>query len=227
MSRINDALKRAQQAQDNQPGTPAAGPKLKPIEPQPRRPRNFRWVFPASIFTSMGLMALLMWHLSQKNAARNAPPMPAQNEVAANNNSAPPSETMPAPPAAPAPTPQPVAASPESLAPTPAVTAKIASAPAASSSPAAAAAPPPAPAAAPAATGAIAVAAPPTPPPAPQLDPPRLQGIVFHPTRPWAIIGGKSVFVGDKVGGFRVREIKANHVTLVTAGQTNVLYMQE
>jgi len=59
------------------------------------------------------------------------------------------------------------------------------------------------------------------PPTAPSL--PRLQAIVSHPTRPSAIIGGKSVFVGDKVGTLRVVSIQPEAVTLAGGGQTNVL----
>lgn len=67
--------------------------------------------------------------------------------------------------------------------------------------------------------GAISVAA--TEPSAPA--PPKLQGIVFHPTRPSAVISGKTVFVGDKAGDFRVIAIKRDSVTLVSATATNVL----
>jgi hypothetical protein len=58
---------------------------------------------------------------------------------------------------------------------------------------------------------------------APKTSLPRLQGIFFHATRPSAIMNGKSVFVGDKVGEFRVTAITRDSATVVGAGQTNIL----
>jgi hypothetical protein len=54
----------------------------------------------------------------------------------------------------------------------------------------------------------------------------RLQAIVFHPTRPSAIVTGRSVFVGDRVGEFRVVAIHRESVMLAGAGQTNVLTLR-
>ena len=45
----------------------------------------------------------------------------------------------------------------------------------------------------------------------------RVQGIVYDPVRPWAIINGKTVFVGDHVDNFRVKIITKNTVTLQAA----------
>jgi hypothetical protein len=45
----------------------------------------------------------------------------------------------------------------------------------------------------------------------------KVQGIAYDPTRPWAIVNGKTVFVGDRVGNFRVKEINRNNVTLQAA----------
>jgi len=52
---------------------------------------------------------------------------------------------------------------------------------------------------------------------------PRLQGILFAATRPCAIVSGKTVFVGDHVGGFRVAAILKDSVTLQSETETNVL----
>ena len=41
------------------------------------------------------------------------------------------------------------------------------------------------------------------------------------------MLSGKTVFVGDKVGEFRVRAIDQESVTLVGAGQTNILTLPE
>ncbi len=56
---------------------------------------------------------------------------------------------------------------------------------------------------------------------------PKLQGIVFNPRRPSAVINGKTLFVGDRVAGFRVMAIGRDTATLVSAGQTNILTLEE
>jgi hypothetical protein len=42
----------------------------------------------------------------------------------------------------------------------------------------------------------------------------KIQGIVYDLKKPWAIISGKTVFVGDRVNGFQVKTISKNTVTL-------------
>jgi hypothetical protein len=66
-----------------------------------------------------------------------------------------------------------------------------------------------------------AAAAPETPVPGPA--PLKLQAIVFHPTRPWAMISGKTLFVGDRLGEMELVAVGRESATLVGAGQTNVL----
>jgi hypothetical protein len=56
---------------------------------------------------------------------------------------------------------------------------------------------------------------------------PKLQGIVFNPASPSATISGKTVFVGEKVGEWRVIAIGRESATLVGNGETNVLRMGE
>ncbi len=52
----------------------------------------------------------------------------------------------------------------------------------------------------------------------------KLQGIFFRPERPVAVINGKTVLVGDRVGDARVISIEPNAAAIVTAsGQTNLL----
>jgi hypothetical protein len=53
--------------------------------------------------------------------------------------------------------------------------------------------------------------------------PVRVQGIVYDPVHPWAIISGKTVYVGDLVDGMRVMAISREAITLVGNGQTNKL----
>jgi hypothetical protein len=67
-------------------------------------------------------------------------------------------------------------------------------------------------------SGSNAIAAVPPPPPEPKL-----QGILFDPTRPCAIVDGATVFVGDRVGEFRVTAISKDKVTLRSGTETKVL----
>jgi hypothetical protein len=82
------------------------------------------------------------------------------------------------------------------------------------------------------ATQQVATVAPPLPPPgvigvaainndAPK--PTRVQGIFYDSANPWAIISGKTVYVGDSVDGMRVTAITHNGITLTGNGQTNIL----
>jgi hypothetical protein len=72
-------------------------------------------------------------------------------------------------------------------------------------------------------SNAVPAAIPEPPKPAPL----RLQAIFFNPKRPTAVISGKSVFVGDKVGDLRVLAIDQESATLVGAGKTNVLTLAQ
>jgi hypothetical protein len=56
---------------------------------------------------------------------------------------------------------------------------------------------------------------------------PRLQGIIFVPSNPSATISGKNVFVGEKFGQWRVAAIGRDSATLVGGGETNVLKLGE
>jgi hypothetical protein len=61
----------------------------------------------------------------------------------------------------------------------------------------------------------------------PKPAPLRLQAIVFNPKRPSAMISGKTVFVGDRLGTLRVVAIDQDTATLAGGGQTNVLSLSE
>jgi hypothetical protein len=62
------------------------------------------------------------------------------------------------------------------------------------------------------------------PPPKPAL---KLQGIVYNPLRPAAMISGKTLFIGDKTGEWRVTAIDQESATLVSASHTNVLTLPQ
>lgn len=55
----------------------------------------------------------------------------------------------------------------------------------------------------------------------------KLQGIFFNPQNPSAVVNGRSVYLGDRVNGFRVMGISPVAVTLVSATATNVLSLSE
>ncbi len=55
----------------------------------------------------------------------------------------------------------------------------------------------------------------------------KLQGIFFNPQNPSAVVSGRSVYLGDRVGGFRVMGISPVAVTLVSATATTVLSLSE
>ena len=54
----------------------------------------------------------------------------------------------------------------------------------------------------------------------------KLQSIIYDPRRPSAMVSGKTLFVGDRIGGFHVVAIRKDSVTLVGGGQTNVLELE-
>ena len=55
----------------------------------------------------------------------------------------------------------------------------------------------------------------------------KLQGIFFNPQNPSAVVNGRSVYLGDRVNGFRVMGISPVAVTFVSATATNVLSLSE
>jgi len=72
--------------------------------------------------------------------------------------------------------------------------------------------PPAAPVPAPVTRAAPAPPATNPPPAAPVEQPPKIQGIIFSATRPLAIVDGKTVNVGDRVGDFQVKQILKDSV---------------
>jgi hypothetical protein len=213
MSLINDALKRAKEAHQ-QVSTPPPDLPFRPVEPsqQPAR-RSLGLLLPAFLAVVALLVLLLAWQWVQRipaaapteAAARTALPHPA------------PAQTPPTPvatemaAAAPAPASQPQLPVASGAATSPAETAvgvtnsSIADVQDSQGS------------------NAVPVAIPEPPKPSPL----RLQTIFFNPKRPTAVISGKSVCVGDKVGDLRVLAIDQESATLVGAGKTNVLTLAQ
>jgi hypothetical protein len=181
------------------PIAPAPELHFRPVEQPPVARRTVGLMLPVVVAGLALLALLLVWQLSHRSgsSAQQLSVAPV-SEPSPTAVSAPPVDSSQAQPARPA---------------APAVT-------------------PPAPAVAPPAPENVAAAAPTNsdtaaepPPPAPP--PLKLQGVVFNPKRPSALISGKTVFVGDRIRDFRVVAISADSATLMGAGQTNVLSLSE
>jgi hypothetical protein len=56
---------------------------------------------------------------------------------------------------------------------------------------------------------------------------PKLQAIIYSATRPSAIINGKTLYVGNRIGAYRITAIQPNSVTLFSGTETNVLTLGE
>ncbi len=200
MSLINDALKRANQ----QPPPPPGGPALRPATPEAAPRRGMGLVVPI-LFVVLALGGLFyVWQSREKEDLTASARVPAGPQNPANE------------PAPPAPAPRPAAVQP-APAPAPAVSTVPGLAAATNVIAQAAAL-----AAAPAPVNAVMEPAP-QPAPAEPSAPPKpaplkLQVIVFDPARPSATINGRTVFVGDKLGPFRVSAITRDSVTLSGSG---------
>jgi hypothetical protein len=202
MSLINDALKRAQEAQ--RPNTASSVASIRTIDTRSKDPSLIRWLLVAVIFlllsAAFAFVGLAMTgRLSKKGtvAPQAAAAAPAVATVAPVRH---------APVTAPAPALVPVVA------------------PAVEPAPAVASQPAPPPAAKP-----VPAVAPPVvvPPPTPLVLPEslHLQGVAYDPVHPWAIVSGRTVHVGDLIKGVRVMQISPNSVTFGLNGQTNLLYV--
>ena len=183
MSLINDALKRAKEAQRKE--TPSGGSPMRPVEAKPTE-RDFGLVLPVVIVllvvTAIVFIGLAMTRQPATSTVKNIAAAPAI-----------------VPPQAPT------------------QTVAIAVVPATNPPPAALPVPAPATSAPPAEVIS------PAPIKAEAPKPVRLQGIAYDPLISWAIVNGKTVYVGDFVNGMQVMTISRKSVTLVGNGQTNIL----
>jgi type IV secretory pathway VirB10-like protein len=201
MSLINDALKRAKQAHEQQTPPQFRGAPLH-TAPTPSRNSNanMTFVFIAVAVLFVAVIALGIFLYTRMHVVRE------QTAIA--------SATQPAAPSTPA------AEVPAPHHPAPAQPAEI-----------------PAPKPAPPAEPARAVA-PPAPEPPPVVAPApvevplqifpavRLQGLLYSPARPAAIINGRTLFIGEHVGDVRVIAIDQQSATVVWNGQTNKLTLE-
>jgi hypothetical protein len=229
MSLINDALRRAKQAQKETPAPPVAPvPQLRPVEPLPQAARHgLGLMLPFSLAAIALLSLLLYWELSKRDgssvtgqpgtalsvAAKGLPAASApvdnlaSGAPAANNsatvNSTAASNTLGRNGL------EQMAAVKES-------------------------APGQAPLSAASSNGSNSLGAVAdggqtnhsavTEPPAPA--PLKLQSIVYNPRRPSAMISGRIVFVGERIHEYHVMAIHPDNVVLAAAGHTNLLSLE-
>jgi len=218
MSLINDALKRAREAQQQTP--PSPGLHFRPVEPSQQVRRGVGLMVPVAL-TLVALCGLFfIWRRAQENRiarepsvtsiaqARSASDTPPAT-LRASEQSAAPASHAPVTPLVP-----PVSSSPvnPALSNSAAATTVVTAPAQTNTSPATLQT-----------TNQVAdVAA-----NAPKLPSLKLQSIVYSPTRPSALINGRPLFIGDKIREYRVTAIEQDTVTLVGAGQTNTLTLGE
>lgn len=230
MSLINDALKRARQAQSQQAPPTVAAPALQPVETIPYARKGLGVGLPLGL-TLLALVGLLLvWELSKRGsppgritASIQAPVAATESPTVSRSGSAV-EKVPPVVRRAPAvvSTPSSKLASATTTA-APAVVSQGNASNVSSTGPATTVKsnPVPALAANPAPAG---ITAQPAPIPAPA--PLKLQGVVYNPRRPSAVINGRTLFVGDRFRGFRVLAIRPTSAVLVGAGRTNVLVLE-
>lgn len=209
MSLINDALKRAKAAQDNGAAAQTQSPLLRPADTTTTKRSGLGPVVPIAVTLAAIIgLACLRAATGRKTASG------ATNAAAQENSLVPASRPQAA--SAQAAQTAPTDSTDRSMGP-PRATALATNTPTLSAAVATPAISPET------STNTSARAEPPPPKPAPL----RLQAVIFHPTRPSAMIGGKTLAVGDTVGAFRVLAIGRASATLASAGQTNILTLPE
>jgi hypothetical protein len=221
MSLINDALKRAKEAQHQLPPAEAPALQFRTVEPNQAARHSVGLLVPFGLVGVALLLLVLVWERAQERRMNGelgkSRQIVASETVRATPAVAPVTVPVSATPAAPA------AKSAGAVPPSPTV---------ASAQPKPGNTPEPAVAAAPVVAAPTASAPPATnSAPSPGVQPPKptlkLQSIVFGSSKPSAMINGKPLFLGDHIGQFRVTSISEDSVTLVGAGQTNILSLSQ
>lgn len=218
MSLINDALKRAKQAQQKTAPPPVAAAPLRPIEASPARGAGLGMLVPIAIALILLLVGVVVIWMAVARGGKKPAPVIADSKP----ESLPVAVQPAAVPAAKPPPPVPTVD--KKPVPVPAV------APVASPS-VATNLPPVALVAAPPATAPVVESVPvtnvaPVVVPAPPALP-KLQGIFYRPDRPSALLNGKTVLIGGRSGEFLVIAITQQSVTVVRSGMTNILSLPD
>jgi len=207
MSLINEALKRTQGAQQ-QTLPPAGGPAFRPAEPVAAKGGSGARTLLFIMVFAVVVGNILLWIAFSDREARKAATLESPTVAAEIASTPAPAPQPAAAPVAPAVVPQTASVAPVAAPEVPVV---VPAAEDITSAVVATTAPGPAP------TVVFA-----EPPPPSVL---RLQSIIYG-SRPSAMIGGKFLFVGDRIQGHQVIAIDKQSVTLVGDGQTNTLSLQ-
>ncbi len=196
MSLINDALKRATEAQNKTEQMPPPTLKLRAVEPREAAPKNSSWILPSLITGTVLITAFFIWQMTKKEPTQQKSATPAANATTLKVHAREQEDSGVAISGAKMPNlPESqkvavVAVSGTTIQETTkAQGTNSALVDSASSKPAG----------------------------------PKLQAIVFIPGSPSAMISGNTVFVGEKVGEWKVVAITKDSATLVGSGQTKVL----
>ena len=221
MSLINDALRRAKAAQQQETPPPAPPLQFRPVEATQHVQHGRGLLWPAVwalVAPRRGLLCLAVDSSRESTSPRDAR---ARTPAAVDSIATPP----PASALVTAANPAAGLAAQANSAPRPASQPSPVIGSAAPVAPEATSAPASPTVANPQENGATNTAATTVAPPKPA--PLRLQAIVFNPKQPSAIVSGKTLFIGDKLGDLRVVAIDRGSLTLVGAGQTNVLSLSK
>ncbi|HZR17309.1 MAG TPA: hypothetical protein VFE51_08280 [Verrucomicrobiae bacterium] len=217
MSLINDALKRARQAHQENPAPPVRVPDLRPVEPEPQPVQSMPGLFVPIGLALLAIAGLcLFWVLWKRQSpaatAGSAAPITVEARTAGGpvkpGDQAVGAAVPTSPPASvgnPLTVTEPLATAANS---------NYQSGSATNQNPTAQDV---------ATTNHVAAAEPAQPSSPPPL---KLQSIVFNPRNPSALINGRVVFQGDRVRDFRVKAIHRDNVVLVASGNTNVLSLE-
>ena len=202
MSLINDALRRAQQ-QSQPSSSPAANagsgvPPLRPVEPRRTSSGGARWVLVLVALLFFGGAVWALW-LGARQRGEVSPP-PATTEIQTVSHHPPPIALPDVPVVKTPPIVAPVVQTNTVIVLVTNVVAAVS--PATNSAPA-------------------------TPPPsAPVFPALKLQGIFYLPSNPSVMINGRTLYVNEEVEKAKVLAITKTSVTVVWAGQTNVMSMR-
>ncbi len=206
MSLVNDALKRAKEAQQPTPAPPISGPPFK--EPDTAE-ESSRWTTSPVTMAVVAVIALLVVWQSLRRSNGSSRSEGDTTRVAARSHVT--LETSPATVEPPSPKPEPAPtisthATMVKLAPHDVTTPSArdsATQPGTTTPPE------------------VTPAAPPVPPPL------RLQAVIWNPKRPSAMISGKTVFVGDRIQDFKVTRITQDSATLSSYSEVKVIRMRQ
>jgi cytoskeletal protein RodZ len=217
MSLINDALRRAREAERDAPPPPSPQMQFRPVEPAQHPRHGLGLIVPAALAVVALLALLFIWQLARERMAIEprevqAPTPPAAQPKIAPQPTVPPPEVVAAAtqPSPPPPQPSPQTASATGVTNPLAVTATTT---------------PASPPEAKEQENEVAIPVAITRPPEPESPPLKLQAIAFNPKQPCVVINGTILFVGEKLGDLRVVAIDRKSATLVGVGRTNILTM--